>query len=85
MYLRLLLKVFCYHLDYQQQCDQEMQIFKTRTLGSGTSALIISNEEMKDIMKIVKTLEESWLIIKGISEKLKRKSKRTKRQISLSY
>ena len=36
--------------------------------GSGTTALVISNEEMEDIMKIVKSLEESGLLIKGISE-----------------
>ena len=38
-------------------------------LGSGTTALIISNEEMVDIMKIVKPLEESGLLIKDFSEK----------------
>ena len=31
----------------------------------GTTALTISNEEMDDIMKIVKSLEESGLLIKG--------------------
>ena len=36
--------------------------------GSGTTALIISNEEKEDIMKIVKSLEESGLLIQGISE-----------------
>ena len=36
-------------------------------LGSGTTTLIISNKEMKDIMKIVKSLEESSLLIKGRS------------------
>ena len=36
--------------------------------GSETTALVISNEEMEDIMKIVKSLEESGLLIKGISE-----------------
>ena len=30
--------------------------------GSGTTALIISNEEMEYIMKIVKSLEESRLL-----------------------
>ena len=39
--------------------------------GSGTTALIISNEEMEDIMKIVKSLEYSELLIKGISETIK--------------
>ena len=37
-------------------------------VSSSTKALIISNEEMKDIMKIVKSLKESGLLIKGISE-----------------
>ena len=39
--------------------------------GSGTTALIISNEEMEDIMKINESLEESRLLIKGISEAIK--------------
>ena len=43
--------------------------------GSGTTALIISNEEMEDIMKIVKSLEELGLLIKGISEKIKNETK----------
>ena len=34
---------------------------------SGTIILIISNEEMNDIMKLVKSLEESGLLIKGFS------------------
>ena len=39
--------------------------------GSGTTALIISNEEMEDLMKIVKSLEESGLIVKGVSKTIK--------------
>ena len=35
--------------------------------GPGTTVLLISNEE-KEIMKIVKSLEESGLLIKGISK-----------------
>ena len=35
---------------------------------SSTTTLIISNEEIDDIMKIVKSLEESALLIKGISQ-----------------
>ena len=40
-------------------------------LESGTTTLIISNEEMNDIMKIVKSPEESGLLIKGVSEAIK--------------
>ena len=43
--------------------------------GSGAPALIISNEEMEDIMKIVKSLEESELLITGISETIKTERK----------
>ena len=48
---------------------------QNKIYGSGTTALIISNEEMKDIMKIVKSLEESGLLIKGTSEKIKNETK----------
>ena len=46
-----------------------------KMFGSGFTALIISNEEMNDIMKIVKFLEESRLIIKGIRETVKNEAK----------
>ena len=42
---------------------------------SGVRALLISNEEMNDIMKIVKSLEESGLLIKCVSETIKNKAK----------
>ena len=37
-------------------------------LRSGTTTLIISNKGMRDIMKIVKSLEDSDLLIKGITQ-----------------
>ena len=40
-------------------------------LESGTTTLIISNEEMNDIMKIVKSPKEFGLLIKGVSETIK--------------
>ena len=43
--------------------------------GSGTTTLITSNEEMNDIMKIVKSLEESILLRKGVSETIKNEAK----------
>ena len=46
--------------------------------GSSTTALITSNEEMEDIMKIVKSLEESGLLIKGVSETIKNEAKEQK-------
>ena len=41
------------------------------------TTLIISNEEMDDIMKIVKLLKNSGLLIKGVSERIKNKAKKT--------
>ena len=38
---------------------------------SGTTALIFWSEEMEDIMKIVRSYEESELLIKGISDTIK--------------
>ena len=35
-----------------------MQLFKKNILGSGMTTLLISNKEMDDTMKIVKSLEE---------------------------
>ena len=45
---------------------------------SGTTTSIISNEEMKDIMKIVKSLEESGLLIKEFMKQLKMKQRNKK-------
>ena len=39
--------------------------------GSETTALIISNERMEDIMKIIKSHKESGLLIKGVTETIK--------------
>ena len=61
-------------MDYQQQCQQQMQLFK-KNHESGTAASIISIEEMEDIMKIVKSFEESGLLIKEISETIKSEAK----------
>ena len=49
-----------------------------KIFGSGVTTLIISNKEMNDIMKIVKSLEEFGLLIKGISETIKNEAKKQK-------
>ena len=51
---------------------------KKKIFGSETTAQIISNEEMKDIMKKVKYFEESGLLIKGVSETIKNEAKEQK-------
>ena len=42
------------------------------------TTLIISNEKMSDIMKTVKSLEESGLLIKGVSDTIKNEAKEKK-------
>ena len=46
-----------------------------KIFGSGTTTLIISNEEMNDIMKIIKSLEESGILIKGVSGAIENEAK----------
>ena len=47
-----------------------------KILGSGTTTLILSNDEMKDILEIVKSLEDSGILLKGISETIKDEAKK---------
>ena len=47
-----------------------------KMFGSGTTLLITSNEEMKDVMKIVKSFEESGLLIQGVSKTIKDEAKK---------
>ena len=49
-----------------------------KMLGSSTTTLIFSNEEIIDIIGIVKSLEQSGLLIKGVSETIKNKAKEQK-------
>ena len=46
--------------------------------GSGTTALIISNEETNDIMKIVQALEDSNILLKGVTKTIKNEIKEQK-------
>ena len=43
-------------------------VTQKKIYGSRSTVSIISKEKMKDIMKIVKPLEESGWLIQGISE-----------------
>ena len=53
--------------------------------GSGTTTLKISNKEIKDILNIAKSFEESNLLIEGISETIKLKQKNKKADFSQCY
>ena len=55
-----------------------MQEFKKKIHGSGTTTLIISNEEMNDIMKIVQALEDSNILLKGVTKMIEDETKEQK-------
>ena len=55
-----------------------MQEFKKNIYGSGATTLIISNEEMNDIMKIVQALEDSNILLKGVIKTSKNETKEKK-------
>ena len=52
-----------------------MQELKKKKHGSGASTLIISNDEMNDIKKVVQALEDSDILIKGITKTVKNETK----------
>ena len=52
---------------------------------SARTTLIIPNEEMNDIMKIVQALEDSNILMKGVIKKLKTKQKNKKQYFYLCY
>ena len=54
-----------------------MQEYIKKILGPGhnNTTLIISNDEMDDILKIVKSLEDSGVLLKGVSETIQHEAK----------
>ena len=61
-------------LQHQQQMQEYIK--KKKKLRSGT--LIISNDEIHHIIKIVKSLEDSGLLIKGVTETVQNEVKEQK-------
>ena len=55
-----------------------MQEYIKKILGSGITKLKISNDEMKSIIKIVKSLKDSGLMLKGVSETTKNEVRKRK-------
>ena len=53
-----------------------MQGYIKKILGSGNNiTLIISNDEINGVIKIVKSLEDSGLLLKGVTETVQNKVK----------
>ena len=49
-----------------------------KILGSGNTTLIISNNEMKDIIKVAQELEDSNILLKGVTETVENELKEQK-------
>ena len=52
------------------------EVIQKKIFWSGMTTFIISNEEMNEIIKIVKSFRESALLKKSVSEAIKNKAKR---------
>ena len=46
-----------------------------KILESGNTTLIISNKDMKDLIKILKSLDDSGLLLKGVTESVQNEVK----------
>ena len=55
-----------------------MQEYIKKIIGSGSTTLIISNEEINDIMKIVQALEDSNILLKGVTKTVQNEVKEQK-------
>ena len=49
-----------------------------KIFGLDTTTLVFSNEDLNDIIKIIKSLKESGLLIKGVSETIRNEAKEQK-------
>ena len=52
-----------------------MEVLKKKDACSGKTTLIISNDEMDGILKIVKSLENSGVLLNGVSETIHHEAK----------
>ena len=52
-----------------------MQEFKKKIHGSGIKTLIISNKEINDITKNVQALEDSNILLNGVTKTIKNETK----------
>ena len=56
----------------------DVGIKKKKSLGSVNTTLRVSNDELEDIIKVVKSLEDSSLLLKGVIETIQNKAKEQK-------
>ena len=56
-----------------------------KIIGSRNTTLVISNNEMEGIIKIIKSLEDFGLLLKGVTETVQNEVKKTKRRIFIMH
>ena len=65
--------------------QQLMQAFKKKKKkkknGSGTKTLIILNDELNDIMKIVQAFEDFNMVLKGVTKAVKKETREQRRAL----
>ena len=65
--------------------------FERKINGKGTVragklfALFISNEDMNDMIKVIKSLEDMGVLVDGVTETVKHEIKKTRRRISWRF
>ena len=69
--LKLLAKSILITLRLTEAASETDATIHKKIFGSGNTTLIISNEEINELMKIVKSLEEPGLLKKGVRKKNK--------------
>ena len=57
-----------------------MQEYTKKILGSVNTTLIISNKEVNDVIKIVQVLEDSNILLKGVTETVKKMKQNNKKE-----
>ena len=55
-----------------------MHEYIKKILGSGNTTLLVSNDEIEDIIKIIKSLEDSGLLLKRVTETVQNEVKEQK-------
>ena len=77
--IKPLVKSILIHLDLTAAASAADAEINKKILGSGKPpTLIMSNDEMKDILEIVKSLEDSGSLLKGVNETIQNEAKEQK-------
>ena len=61
-------KIFLMPLGLTAEASATDEATQEKNLGFGITTLIISKEEINEVMKIIKSLKKSGLLIKDVSE-----------------